>query len=509
MSSSRTTAASRVVDFGIARAVGRMHQTSSGVVKGKVAYMSPEQLRGDEIDRRTDIWALGVTLWELLACRRLFRRDTQARTIDAVLEERVRPPSDFAPHVSAELDRILLAALDRDPAGRPATARELGRALRRWAASTGEVIGTAELAEMMEHLFAGHREAKQRMIEEARRGGVVHDVPDTQKFARPADEAIPTSVEEVSDMRPRSADGYVRPNASTLPQGTMQISDPTVVHGSPLSAAREPTSPTVVESDAPERAASPRASALRSAGEAEREPEQVPAPPDEIALRPTFATGSVVLPVRRVRSGIAVLIALALALALAVAIGFALFGGASSPAEDVSGVSARSASSPVVGPSSVPDPGAGATTAMADDVAPVGMRAEASPPDVPRARAARPTGPHHGWRTRVHGTRVEAATSPVEPDREAAPTGTSAPAPAPAPTAAPAPPGTGFVRVGVVGGWGTVEIDGRAAGQAPGRFEVAAGTRRVAVRPFGEGPPITRTVEVARGETRQVIVSAP
>jgi serine/threonine-protein kinase len=80
----------RVVDFGIAQAKGKLHQTLTGVVKGKVAYMAPEQLLDGTIDRRADVWSLGVTIWELLTLERLFRRGTEAGTIRAVLSG--KPP---------------------------------------------------------------------------------------------------------------------------------------------------------------------------------------------------------------------------------------------------------------------------------------------------------------------------------------------------------------------------------------------------------------------------------
>jgi serine/threonine-protein kinase len=211
----------RVVDFGIARAAGRLHKTLSGTVRGKVAYMPPEQLRGDPLDRRADIWAIGVTLWELLTCRRLFRREAEGKTIDAVLTSFIPAASTYAPYLPPELDDIIGETLSRDPNGRPDSARALGKRLRRAIAGTGEVVGTAELAEWMEQLFADHRVDKQRMIDEARKGGVVHNVPDTERFARIPADLVPTMVEERSDVRATAA---AREGMQTLRDGGMGAS---------------------------------------------------------------------------------------------------------------------------------------------------------------------------------------------------------------------------------------------------------------------------------------------
>ncbi len=120
----------RVVDFGVAAAADRIHHTSTGEVKGKFAYMAPEQVNHDAPDRRLDVWALGVVAWEALTLRRLFRREGTAATIYAVLEEKVEPPSMLAPRLPSIIDEPIMAALERDRDHRTATTRELGEALR-------------------------------------------------------------------------------------------------------------------------------------------------------------------------------------------------------------------------------------------------------------------------------------------------------------------------------------------------------------------------------------------
>ena len=158
----------QVVDFGIASARQRLHHTSTGQVKGTFAYMAPEQLTSSPIDRRVDIWALGVALWEMLAVKRLFRRETTASTIHAVLYDEVKPPSSHRSQVPKELDEIVMKALARDRAERFQSAREMGRAIRRFLGSQPHIIGPAELSEWMTELFPQGEARKSQLMEVAR-----------------------------------------------------------------------------------------------------------------------------------------------------------------------------------------------------------------------------------------------------------------------------------------------------------------------------------------------------
>jgi serine/threonine-protein kinase len=129
----------RVLDFGIAKAEHRRHTTRPGHIKGKFAYMSPEQIRGQRVDARTDVFAAGVVLWECLAKRRLFRIDGNDPNWDGVLTMPILPPSHFDPAISRELDEIVLKALARDRAERFASAAEFAEALRGVMAPTSPV----------------------------------------------------------------------------------------------------------------------------------------------------------------------------------------------------------------------------------------------------------------------------------------------------------------------------------------------------------------------------------
>lgn len=114
----------RVVDFGIAKAAGRAQTTREGEVKGKIAYMAPEQIRG-QVDRRTDVFAAGVVLWEMLAGRRMHGNAKDVDIISRMLRGTVDPPSKHQPALSAAIDALVMKGIAVDPTKRYATALEL------------------------------------------------------------------------------------------------------------------------------------------------------------------------------------------------------------------------------------------------------------------------------------------------------------------------------------------------------------------------------------------------
>jgi eukaryotic-like serine/threonine-protein kinase len=119
----------RVLDFGIAKAAGRFQHTQTGQLKGKLSYMAPEQVSSEPVDRRTDVFAAAVVLWELLTCKRLFGAENEAATLGKLLVHPIEPPSKLVRGLSPSLDAIVLRGLSRAPADRYATAREMALAL--------------------------------------------------------------------------------------------------------------------------------------------------------------------------------------------------------------------------------------------------------------------------------------------------------------------------------------------------------------------------------------------
>ncbi|MCU0699832.1 MAG: serine/threonine protein kinase, partial [Myxococcaceae bacterium] len=117
----------KLTDFGIAKA--STSHTAPGILKGKFAYMSPEQARGELVDARTDLFALGIVLWEMLTGGRLFDGDSEMAVLRAVQESLIAPPSRLNPDIPNELSEIVLKALARPTADRFQTAFELDKAL--------------------------------------------------------------------------------------------------------------------------------------------------------------------------------------------------------------------------------------------------------------------------------------------------------------------------------------------------------------------------------------------
>ncbi len=119
----------RVLDFGVAKAAGRVQTTREGEVKGKLAYMPVEQIAGEEIDRRVDVYAAAVVTWEALTGRRLFDGPNDAAVMHRVLTEVVVPPSHLVPELPPGVDEVVLRGLARDPGLRYPTALEMAVAL--------------------------------------------------------------------------------------------------------------------------------------------------------------------------------------------------------------------------------------------------------------------------------------------------------------------------------------------------------------------------------------------
>lgn len=143
----------KVVDFGIAKTESQTENTHAGEMKGKIGYMSPEQCRGQEIDRRTDVFMLGIVLYELCTVRRLFKGETKFDTMSAIVEGAVPPPSKFRKDLPEELEKIILKALAVDPGDRYQTADDLRMVLEAFALRSQLQISSTRLSDFMKDLF--------------------------------------------------------------------------------------------------------------------------------------------------------------------------------------------------------------------------------------------------------------------------------------------------------------------------------------------------------------------
>jgi eukaryotic-like serine/threonine-protein kinase len=129
----------RVIDFGIAKATGKIQATQGDSFKGKVGYMSPEQIRGKGVDARTDVWAAGVVMWEMLTGKRLFRGDSQVANAMLVLDTPILPPSAAGARTKV-FDNVVMRALQRPLNARVASAQDMA----------AEIMQSARIAESEE-----------------------------------------------------------------------------------------------------------------------------------------------------------------------------------------------------------------------------------------------------------------------------------------------------------------------------------------------------------------------
>ena len=136
----------KIVDFGLAKASSQLEKSEPGIIKGKFSYLSPEAAMGQEVDSRTDIFAVGIMLWELLAGQRLFLGDTDFQTVKKVQMAQVPPISQINRKVPPELERIVNKALAKEMTARYGTARELGQDLTRFMFSYGQAISGYDIA---------------------------------------------------------------------------------------------------------------------------------------------------------------------------------------------------------------------------------------------------------------------------------------------------------------------------------------------------------------------------
>jgi serine/threonine protein kinase len=140
----------KIVDFGLAKASSQLEKSEPGIIKGKFSYLSPEAALGKEVDHRTDIFAVGIILWEMLAARRLFLGDTDFATVKLVQQAVVPPLTKTNPKVLPALETIVNKALARDPTQRFQSTRELAISLNDWLYQYGKPVGSFKIATLVQ-----------------------------------------------------------------------------------------------------------------------------------------------------------------------------------------------------------------------------------------------------------------------------------------------------------------------------------------------------------------------
>jgi eukaryotic-like serine/threonine-protein kinase len=256
----------RITDFGVARAATRLSTTRSGQLKGKLAYMAPEQARGGDIDRRADIFAAGAVMWELLAAKRLFKGEGEAETLNRVLFEPIPSLRVFEPSIPPAIEQICMCALSRDPAQRFPSAADMADALERRARSLNCLASAREVAAYVDAIIgqeiSQQREAVRAWLARSEPSRNDHVAVPSGPMVHPQPAGSPSTVTGVSSAvgrlggsdgnllpsspPPRAADGFPIPPASRRSRSlALWLSLPVLVVGVALFKMFYPFGPPV------------------------------------------------------------------------------------------------------------------------------------------------------------------------------------------------------------------------------------------------------------------------
>jgi serine/threonine-protein kinase len=387
----------KLLDFGVAKARERTTESRSGTIKGKIAYLSPEQCLNTAVDRRSDIFSLGIVMYEMLTGVRLYKRDSDFVTMTAITTEAILPPRHHCPSLSPELDAIVTKALAKAPADRFQTAAEMLEAIETLAHDERHVLSANATARFMRELFGerpepwielrmrNHEDRAVTVTSESLAGGDDHDalVP-TTIGPPPFNVSELESQNEVESHLEAAPALWHRPSVESAPV----IALPPPVTVEPQAIAVAPPPPVTAASDIASAATQPA----------------LPAPMPVPVAAPARVPMPAPTPVRR-RSPRALRIGIAAVLVAGVGIAIAMSFGPSS--------------------SSSPEPGSAVATAAPE-------RADAAVVAVaPVAIDAAPVQPAPVEAAPVQPAPVEVAPVPVPPD--------AAPSPPPQ-VARPAPP---------------------------------------------------------------------
>jgi serine/threonine-protein kinase len=229
----------RLLDFGVARALGQFHSTRSGEVKGKLAYLTPEQIKGDPISRRSDIFSASAVLWEAMTGRKLFRARTIGAVAHAVLNQPLDPPSIVA-DTPKKLDGIVMQGLERDPA-------------RRWPSALKMASAIEAVGELASHSVVGRyvRQAGAETINErALQVAMVEAFPLDSMQPVPARSSLRSYADDPSLDEPGLPEASLPSGPSSSSElGSEPLSDLADVRETPSASALDPTPPIALGPD--------------------------------------------------------------------------------------------------------------------------------------------------------------------------------------------------------------------------------------------------------------------
>lgn len=186
----------KIVDFGLAKANSQLEHSEPGIIKGKFSYLSPEAALGQPVDARTDIFAVGIILWELLAGRRLFMGESDLETVRQVQAARIPPLHQFNREVPPEIDQLLARALAREPDARYQSARDLGADLNDLLFRLRRPVSSFDIAKLLESVLADRDTSRRRKAE---KGSIIGSLIEEALFQF-------SSLESEGDSQPSGGD---------------------------------------------------------------------------------------------------------------------------------------------------------------------------------------------------------------------------------------------------------------------------------------------------------------
>jgi serine/threonine-protein kinase len=234
----------RLLDFGVAKATERMQTTQVGQAKGKIAYMAPEQLSSDQIDRRVDIYAAGVVLWEALTGLRLYQGANEGRLVNLILTKVIAPPSHYVPDLDPVFDEVTLKALAKNPADRYQTAREMALALE----GSAPMAMPSVVGEWVESLSRDMLASRAERVAEIESRSDVFSPPTSSGVAqvRPSGPSMPTTTSQPQLPPPppsQPAPAPMPPPASTPLLDDESFGGETITTGAPNVMSEPPPPP--------------------------------------------------------------------------------------------------------------------------------------------------------------------------------------------------------------------------------------------------------------------------
>lgn len=231
----------KLLDFGIAKSDIQESQTRTGLIKGKFAYIAPEQARAESYDRRADLWSMGVTLWELAAGRRLFKGPNEVATLQAALSAPIPRIDEVRQRVPEPMQRVVDHALQRDPDLRIGTALEMKEILEDWLSTQGVAGSRHALRDLMKEAFGAEMHARRTLIRDlVGRIQKEASASETGRFSAVSVSSIvglPRADGTPSAVRPVLDEGATRVSGGRAPSHTTTPSQPAALAASVTVAA--------------------------------------------------------------------------------------------------------------------------------------------------------------------------------------------------------------------------------------------------------------------------------